>query len=107
MNYAIISEPKYKNMVVVILEGTTVDDEYETLEQLFSKEDFDNKGATELTRILSLCYNEEVAPSEIESDIYNIQYCNLNECRELNAHEVMYYDENGTCYDIVMDWYFQ
>jgi len=106
MKYSISTEAKYKDRVLVILEGhnSSNDGEYHTFEQTFSKDDFDSHVADELNEILKSHYKLSMPLGELEDDYLGIQFSDLGYCDELSGYEVLYYDENGVCYPVFMNF---
>lgn len=102
--YTVSGEPKYINQVLVILEGE-LDGEYLTSEQTFNIERFKKKVAKDLCDILKQAYDiGDMELGELANDTFDLSFTNIANCSKLSGHEVMYFDENGVCKDILMNW---
>lgn len=105
MNYEIINEPKHKNLFQVIIEGENEDGQFFTWEQLFSKEEFETKVSEDLVKILDGYYNNmDSILHELSNDTFEFSCSDLGDCEDMSGYEVIYFDENGVAYPVVMNY---
>lgn len=104
MYFEILDEPRYKNKVLVVLEGY-VDEQYLTSEQTYDIDIFKGSVAKDLCDILKGAYDRDYSTlGELHNDSFNLMQSNISNCTELTGYEVLFFDENGVCKEITMDW---